>query len=87
MNSDIAPYGLGDSSGRTARHLARNLAEVVNPITGRVRPYQKPQHASSQHHLDGLGLHGDWKITNNYNRYQNNESLLARQKTKSESVL
>jgi hypothetical protein len=82
MNSDIHPYGLGDNSGRGAKHLARNnSSQLHNPITG--NPYQKPSHATSQHHLDNLGLHGDWKITNNYNRYKNKEDLINRYKSNS----
>ena len=68
MSSDIHPYGLGDNDGRTARHLARNNS-TMNPVTG--KPYEKPSYASSTHHLDNIGLHGDWKIKNNYHRYQN----------------
>ena len=79
MNSDIHPYGLGDNEGRTAKHLAKN-GQIVNPITGKA--YQKSGHASSQHHLENIGLHGDWKITNNYNRYKNNE-YYDQQKNKS----
>ena len=44
MNSDIHPYGLSDTGGRTARHLAKNKS-LVNPITG--QPYQRPEYASS----------------------------------------
>ena len=84
MSSDIHPYGLGDNGGRTAKHLARNNSQV-NPITGKA--YEKSTHASSTHHLDNIGLHGDWKIKNNYHRYQNADLNRLRRETKSLSVL
>ena len=71
MHSEVHPYGLAsvEQSARMAKNLAHSNSESFDPITGIPKLNLKPSLASSQHHLETLGLHSDWKITHNYERY------------------
>lgn len=71
MHSEVHPYGLAsvEQSARMAKNLAHKNSESFNPVNGRPKLNLKPALASSTHHLETLGLHSDWKITNNYKRY------------------